>query len=137
MWHYNYSPSPDELYHYGVKGMKWKKRKKINPVDSVRRGINSGAKAIRSKAWENYYKGAAAQYLGASKAGRTLGKGIKNVNSVAYDVADKVEQRSRSKKRKIFDRVMKTELSPSGFRSAKQDIDKIRGKKRKKTKRKK
>lgn len=23
MWEYNYGPSPDELYHHGVKGMKW------------------------------------------------------------------------------------------------------------------
>ena len=23
MWEYNYTPSPDELYHYGVPGMKW------------------------------------------------------------------------------------------------------------------
>lgn len=27
MWQYNYTMYPDELCHYGVKGMKWKKRK--------------------------------------------------------------------------------------------------------------
>lgn len=34
MWEYNYSRS-DELYHYGVKGMKWYIRRYQNPDGSL------------------------------------------------------------------------------------------------------
>ena len=38
MWEYNYT---DELYHYGVKGMKWGRRKGIRSTQKSKRPIGS------------------------------------------------------------------------------------------------
>lgn len=46
MWQYNYSPYPDELYHYGVPGMRWGQRKLQQYYD---RSVASKA-VIRRKA---------------------------------------------------------------------------------------
>lgn len=32
MWEYNYTPDPDELMHYGVRGMKWKEHKRKRAI---------------------------------------------------------------------------------------------------------
>lgn len=58
-WQYNYSPNPDELYHYGVLGMKWGRRK--GKPSAIRTGaaltkasFSVGKK--RKNRYENYIK---------------------------------------------------------------------------------
>lgn len=52
MWEYNYGPSSDELYHYGVKGMRWGHRKAVKIA-----GKRDAANAIYDK-WDAKAKNA-------------------------------------------------------------------------------
>lgn len=65
MWEYNYMLSPDELYHHGIKGMKW----------GVRRKRNMAAKEAGDKA----YKETIAKWKG-SPEGKKIGSGRKALN---------------------------------------------------------
>lgn len=44
MWKYTPTPSPDEIYHHGVKGMKWGVRKKYITVRQATKNANAAYK---------------------------------------------------------------------------------------------
>ena len=52
-------PWKEELYHYGIKGMKWRKRKKMSDLESAGRNFEINARredAIVDSIWEELYK---------------------------------------------------------------------------------
>lgn len=66
MWSYNHTPEPDEIFHYGIRGMKWKKRKARTQLDILKSKATNYAKnkksALKNRA---QLEGAAAKHLPA------------------------------------------------------------------------
>lgn len=93
MWAYNQIPSSDELYHYGVPGMKWGKRKYYNKNGSLNdKGIKKYA--IKGYAKDSYNSN-------KTKLGKVydLYTGAHKIQSkIQYDLSSKKANEARAKK---------------------------------------
>lgn len=68
MWEYNYSYSPDELYHYGVPGMKWGRRK----AGPIKGGQSSSAAYMKMQKAKANKKAASRSFNKAYRNDRSL-----------------------------------------------------------------
>lgn len=95
MWQYNYTPDPDVLMHYGVKGMKWdeaKRKKQSKAIDKAakkernkyfKEGNRANRKSIASQFKSGFHYGLANK---AKKRGDT--KSYQNHMSKAKTAMD-------------------------------------------------
>lgn len=111
MWEYNHY-NPTELYHYGVPGMKWGRRKA--------RGYEAGAKRAResAKEWRE---------IGQHKAQKAMAKGAKG-QAKAQKILSKYNAKAEADiaDAKSRERLLKAEQKKNKFREARGNAYKIR-----------
>lgn len=106
MWEYNHTPSPDELYHYGVVGMKWGKRRAAARGQSYTytshstKKYNKKAKNAKESAREWDEMARFAQQKGKSK------KAAKYAANAKQDRTDAQKYGNRAKRSAQHDRNM-------------------------------
>lgn len=95
----------NELYHYGVKGMKWGHRKKQLPTSSTRKKLNS----------------AKAEYKSAKKAYNKSFNEAYNKSLGAYSPSKKQRQRAEERWNKAYDDANKFDSAKTAYKNAKRE----------------
>lgn len=94
-----------ELYHHGVKGMKWGVRKKQLPTSSMRKNVDS----------------AKAEYKSAKKAYNKSFNKAYNRQAAAFSPSKKQRQRNEERWGKVYDDANKLDSAKTAYKNAKRE----------------
>lgn len=107
MWEYTPAPSSDELYHHGVKGMKWGVRKK--KYVTVRQASKNASKAYKDSFKEDKARSKSLREQG--EKGITVRQATKNANKARKDsvINDVTYNKGLRQQKKMLKKVEKME----------------------------
>lgn len=132
MWQYNYTPESDELYHHGIKGMRWGKRRyqnsdgSLTPAGKKRYSDDNTTNATNVAKKKAAYDAARERYSAAKIDARAKIAAYSKTFEDGSKVNNWFGDKGKAYNKKILETAKEATAADDKYRSAKKDLREAR-----------